>query len=244
MLEAAGATSAVLANERGQLLQVGQPDQADEHLVLPLVAGETSFGTLTLSGRQFSDEQRRIAKSLAAQAVIALENARLHSIVERQAQTDGLTGLASRRHFEETLVLELARAKRFGTPLSVVLADLDDFKAVNDRHGHAVGDLVLREFAAVVQHTLREVDLAGRWGGEEFALLLPGTDAQGGMQLAERLRTAIESRPVILPDGGTLDITASLGVSSYSGTSSAEELFEAADQALYRAKTSGKNQVK
>jgi diguanylate cyclase (GGDEF)-like protein len=242
--EAAGATSAVLANERGELLQVGQPDRADERLALPLVAGETSFGTLTLSGRQFSDEQRRLAKSLAAQAVIALENARLHSIVEREAHIDGLTGLASRRHFEETLARELARAKRFGTPLAIVLADLDNFKAVNDRHGHAVGDLVLREFAAVVQNTVREVDLAGRWGGEEFALLLPGTDARGGVQLAERLRTAIESRAVILPDGSALKITASLGVSSYSAASSAEELFDAADQALYRAKTSGKNQVK
>ncbi len=92
--------------------------------------------------------------------------------------------------------------------------------------------------------TIREVDLAGRWGGEEFALLLPGTDARGGMQLAERLRTAIESQAVILPDGSALKITASLGVSSYSAPGSVEELFEAADEALYRAKTSGKNQVK
>ena len=242
--EAAGATSAVLANERGELLQIGQPDPADERLALPLVAGETSYGTLTLSGRQFSDEQRRAAKSLAAQAVIALENARLHSIVERQAHTDGLTGLASRRHFEERLALELARATRFGTPLALVVADLDNFKAVNDRHGHAVGDLVLREFGAIVRNTVREVDLAGRWGGEEFAVLLPGTDTRGGMQLAERLRTAIESREVVLPDGSALKITASLGVSSYSAPGSVEELFEAADEALYRAKTSGKNQVK
>jgi diguanylate cyclase (GGDEF)-like protein len=242
--EAAGATSAVLANESGELLQIGQPDPADERLALPLVAGETSYGTLTLSGRQFSDEQRRAAKSLAAQAVIALENARLHSIVERQAHTDGLTGLASRRHFEERLALELARATRFDTPLALVVADLDNFKAVNDRHGHAVGDLVLREFAAVVRKTIREVDLAGRWGGEEFALLLPGTDARGGMQLAERLRAAIESQAVILPDGSALKITASLGVSSHSAPSSVEDLFEAADEALYRAKTSGKNQVK
>jgi diguanylate cyclase (GGDEF)-like protein len=242
--EAAGATSAVLANEHGELLQVGQPDRADESLALPLVAGETSYGTLTLSGPQFSDEQRRVAKSLAAQAVIALENARLHSIVERQAQTDRLTGLSSRRQFEETLALEFARARRFGTPLAIVLADLDDFKAINDQHGHAVGDLVLRQFAAVAQNTLREVDLAARWGGEEFALLLPGTDARGAVQLAERLRATIESGAVILPDGTALKITASLGASSYSAAISVEELFDAADQALYRAKTSGKNQVK
>jgi diguanylate cyclase (GGDEF)-like protein len=242
-LEAAGATSAVLANESGEVLQVGQPNEGDERLEVPLVAGQTSFGTLILSGPRFSEEQRRVAKSLAAQAVIALENARLHSVVERQARLDGLTGLANRRHFEETLALELARAKRFGTPLSIVLADIDDFKAVNDRHGHAVGDLALREFAVVVEKTHRDIDLAGRWGGEEFALLLPGTDARGAAQLAERLRAAIESHAIPLPDGASLWITASLGVSSYAAGGTVEDLFDAVDQALYRAKTSGKNRV-
>ena len=243
MLEAAGATSAVLATERGEVLHVGRPDDDDERLELPLVAGQTSFGTLILSGPRFGEEQLRVANSLAAQAVIALENARLHSIVERQALVDGLTGLANRRHFEDALALELARAKRFGTPLTIVLADLDDFKAVNDRHGHTAGDRVLREFAAVVLETLREVDLAGRWGGEEFALLLTGTDARGGAQLAERLRAVIHSRAILLPDGGTIGITASLGVSSYPAAGTAEELFDAADRALYQAKSRGKDRV-
>jgi GGDEF domain-containing protein/HAMP domain-containing protein len=224
-LEAAGATSAVLATERGEVLHVGHADDADERLELPLVAGQTSFGTLILSGPRFGEEQLQVANSLAAQAVIALENARLHSIVERQALADGLTGLANRRHFEDALALELARAKRFGTPLTVVLADLDDFKAVNDTHGHAVGDL------------------AGRWGGEEFALLLPGTDARGGAQLAERLRAATHSRTITLPDGATLRITASLGVASYPAAGTAEELFDAADRALYQAKSGGKDRV-
>jgi diguanylate cyclase (GGDEF)-like protein len=242
-LEAAGATSAVLATERGEVLQVGRPGDADKRLELPLVAGQTSFGTLILSGPQFGEEQLRVANSLAAQAVIAFENARLHSIVERQALVDGLTGLANRRHFEDTLALELARTKRFGTPLAVILADLDDFKAVNDTHGHAAGDIVLREFAMVIQETLREVDLAGRWGGEEFAILLPGTDVRGGAQLAERLRAAIHSRATRLPDGASVAITASLGVSSYPAAGTAEELFDAADRALYRAKSRGKDRV-
>ena len=230
-LEAAGATSAILADERGGVLQVGQPDEGDERLELPLVSGDTSFGTLILSRQRFTDEQLRVAKSLAAQAVVALENARLHSIVERQALVDGLTGLANRRHFEEALTLELARAKRFGTPFTIVLADLDDFKAVNDRYGHAVGDLVLREFATMVEETVRDVDLAGRWGGEEFALLLPGTDTDGGVRLAERVGTAVAARAIVLPDGTPLRVTASLGVSSYPAAATVEELFEAADQA-------------
>jgi len=242
-VEAAGATSAELTNERGEIVRVGQPDEADELLELPLVTGQTSFGTLTLRGPEFSTEQRRVANSLAAQAVVALENARLHSIVERQALVDGLTGLANRRQIEETLTLELARAKRFGIPFSIVIADLDDFKTINDRHGHAVGDLVLREFADLVRHTLREIDLAGRWGGEEFLLLLPSTDATGAAELAERIRTAIDSQAIHAPDGIPFKTTASFGVASYPAAGTAEELFTVADQALYRAKTLGKNRV-
>src|SRR5207253_2754182 len=123
-------------------------------------------GTLVLVGKEFSEEARMTANSLAAQAVVALENARLHGIVERQALIDNLTGLANRRHCEDALAAEVARAERFGTPLTIVFADLDEFKRVNDRHGHPCGDLVLREFAAVLRETVREADVAGRWGGE------------------------------------------------------------------------------
>ena len=119
------------------------------------------------------------AASLAAHAVVALENARLHGMVERQALVDGLTGLANRRAASDALHAEAARAERLETPLSIVLADLDGFKDVNDAHGHAVGDEVLQAFADVLRETLRESDVAGRWGGEEFLLLLPGADAEG-----------------------------------------------------------------
>ena len=102
---------------------------------------------------------------------------RLHRIVERQALLDGLTGLANRRQSEEALSAELHRAERLGGPLALVLADLDSFKGVNDRYGHPAGDTVLREFAQVLRATVREIDTAGRWGGEEFFVLLPGTTA-------------------------------------------------------------------
>src|SRR5207245_10539266 len=130
-------------------------------------------------------------RSRGSPAPGGLETARLHRIVERQALFDGLTGIANRRPLEDAFSHELARADRLGAPLALVLADLDDFKAVNDRHGHAVGDDVLREFASVLRATVREADVAGRWGGEEFVLLLPGTDAAGGAQLAERVRTSL-----------------------------------------------------
>jgi diguanylate cyclase (GGDEF)-like protein len=180
---------------------------------------------------------------LAAQVVIALENARLHRIVERQALLDSLTGLANRRSIEEALRSELARAARFGTPAALVLADIDDFKRVNDHHGHAVGDEVLREFADALRETLRESDTAGRWGGEEFALILAGTDADGGAALAERARVLIGERTVHLPGGEAVQVTASFGVAAFPECGETVALLEAADDALYEAKRRGKNQV-
>ena len=170
-----------------------------ERLELPLTAGRTTFGTLSLVGDVFDEEQRMTAGSLASHAAIALENARLHRIVERQALVDGLTGIANRRQCEDALTAEISRADRLGAPMTLVLADLDDFKAVNDVHGHTVGDDVLREFASVLKATVRDSDLAGRWGGEEFMLLLPGTDAAGRRQPrrpgADGPRGALVPRP-------------------------------------------------
>jgi diguanylate cyclase (GGDEF)-like protein len=135
----------------------------------------------------------------------------------------------------------VARAERFGTPLSVVLADLDRFKEVNDTHGHAIGDEALWTFADVLRETMREADVAGRWGGEEFLLLLPGADEDGASQLAERVRARLSARRIAgAPD---LRLTASFGVAEYVPESGAERLVGAADRALYQAKRAGKNRV-
>jgi diguanylate cyclase (GGDEF)-like protein len=181
--------------------------------------------------------------SLASHATIALENARLHRIVERQALVDGLTGIANRRQCEDSLTTETAQAERLGTPLTLVLADLDDFKAVNDVHGHAVGDDVLREFAEVLKATLRDSDLAGRWGGEEFLLLLPGADAEGGANLADRVRAGLAERSFLGRNGEVVTVTCSFGVAQHDPGGTKRDLFAAADQALYRAKRAGKNRV-
>jgi len=193
-VEATGAAGGILVSRAGDVVQIGYPEEGDQSLEVPLTAGNSlSFGTLILYGQGFSAEQRMTAASLAAQAVVALENARLHQIVERQASLDGLTGLANRRQSEDALAAELARAERLGGSVAIVLADLDGFKSVNDRYGHPSGDAVLREFAQVLRNSVREIDTAGRWGGEEFVVLLPGTDAAGGAKLAERLRRDLES---------------------------------------------------
>lgn len=227
----------------GELVKSGYPDKGIARIEVPLQAGHLNFGSLILFGDDFSDEDRMTAVSLASHAVVALDNARLHRIVERQALVDGLTGLANRRQCEETLASELARVQRFGGPLAIVVADLDWFKDVNDRHGHPSGDAVLREFAQLLNETVRDIDLAGRWGGEEFLVILPGTHLDGGAQVAERIRLALAGRIVLSADGSLIPVTASFGVAATPPASTAAELFSAADAALYEAKRNGKNRV-
>jgi diguanylate cyclase (GGDEF)-like protein len=242
-VEATDAAGARLLADDGTVVETGEPDSGGEQLGFDLMAGRTTFGTLTISGPSFDDEQRLAASSLASHAAIALENARLRRIVERQALVDGLTGIANRRQCEEALISEIARAERLGSSLTVVLADLDDFKAVNDAHGHAVGDDVLRTFAGVLRATVRESDLAGRWGGEEFLLLLPGAEAVGAAQLADRVREGFAERSSIGRDGEVVTVTCSFGVAQYRPGDGQRELFGAADRALYQAKRAGKNRV-
>jgi diguanylate cyclase (GGDEF)-like protein len=241
-VEATGATGASLAAD-DEVVEVGDPSADGERLVLSISAGKESFGTLSLVGESFSEEQQLTASSLASQAAIALENARLHRIVERQALVDGLTGIANRRQCEDALVSEISRADRLGTTLTLVLADLDDFKAINDLHGHATGDDVLREFASVLRATVRDSDLAGRWGGEEFLVLLPGADAVGAAQLADRVRSSLAERSFLGQGGRVVTVTCSFGVAEHTPGADERELFAAADRALYRAKREGKNRV-
>jgi diguanylate cyclase (GGDEF)-like protein len=242
-IEATSAAGGVLVGTSGSLVTAGYPDKGSERLEVPLQAGSINFGSLILFGDEFSHDDRMTAVSLASHAVVALDNARLHRIVERQALIDGLTGLANRRQCEETLADELARVERFGGPLAVVVADLDWFKDVNDRHGHPAGDSVLSEFAVLLQETVRDIDLAGRWGGEEFVLILPGTDLTGGAQVAERVRVALAGRVVLAVDGTPITISASFGVAAIPPAKTASELFAAADAAMYQAKRAGKNRV-
>ncbi|MDX6487634.1 MAG: hypothetical protein QOK13_249, partial [Gaiellaceae bacterium] len=149
----------------------------------------------------------------------------------------------NRRRFMETLEAEVRRAERFGAPLGLVLFDLDDFKLVNDRHGHQVGDLVLKKAGEVLLERIREVDLAARLGGEEFAVLLPGTDLAGAVSLAESLRLALSEAAVVATGGEDVRVTASFGVTEHSRERTGSDLLAVADGALYQAKDAGKNGV-
>jgi diguanylate cyclase (GGDEF)-like protein len=230
-----------------RITSIGSPTAADgERLVFSLDEdGEHGSGrrqiVLYPPRGGFSEADREVAAALVAQGRIALENARLHSVVRRQAVTDELTDLANRRRFMEVLHQEVARAARFGSSLALALCDLDNFKQINDRCGHQAGDDVLRAAAEVIRYRVRETDLPARVGGEEFAVILSGTDLAGAYSLAEQLRHDL-SEHVRVPAQDWV-VTASFGVAVLGEGQSAELLIGAADRALYRAKAEGRNRV-
>ena len=241
-----GAASARLVADGTELARAGAPRGGDPPLTIPLAAGSGNDGVLVLHpprGMEFDDDSIELAEWLAGRASIALQNAHLHRVTRQLATTDELTQLANRRQFDEALAAEVVRAERFRDPVAIVVADLDNFKEINDRFGHDVGDLVLRAFAAAIRTNVRDVDLPARYGGEEFTVLLPATDAEGGRQLAERLRTAVEELRLDSGGGGSVPVRSSFGVASYPAEPSAAALMRAADRALYRAKAAGKNRV-
>jgi diguanylate cyclase (GGDEF)-like protein len=173
-----------------------------------------------------------------------------NATLARLSTVDALTGLRNRRYLKELLSIEFLRARRYGTPLSVLMADLDHFKEVNDRYGHPAGDNVLRSVAEILLGSLRATDTGGRYGGEEILVVLPHNDAGGASVLAERWRCAVEQAELRVADGERIPVTISIGVSDYRGpgdcrteVASPDDLIAAADRALYRAKQKGRNRV-
>ena len=242
MVEATGASGGVVHGRNRELARAGDPDADARKLELPLTVAGDLFAKVVLTG-SFDDDQAETASLLATQAVVALENAELHTIVEQQALVDPLTGLANRRSLEESLAEEVSRAQRFQGDVCLVLADLDRFKVINDRCGHPTGDRALRAFAQTLKDVVREVDSAGRWGGEEFALILPGTGEAGGIALAERIRGALAACEIPAANGELVRLTASFGVAAYPESRDQAALVAAADQALYWAKRDGRDRV-
>lgn len=224
-------------------------DEAAGRLCVPLVTHDDLVGTLHLEGLvndagMEQDEQERLAVTVGEQLALALGNARLRESLRRQSVLDPLTGLFNRRHFDAALKRELARARRKGVPVALVVVDIDHFKRVNDGFGHAVGDAVLRTIAQQVRLGIREGDIACRYGGEEMVILLPECTAATAQARAEAMRLAIAA-VVPNPQGdGPERMTASFGVAAYPDHAhDAESLFWSADKALYRAKQQGRNRV-
>ena len=163
--------------------------------------------------------------------------------LEMVSRVDGLTQLFNRSHWQSRLSEEFSRAGRYLAPLSLIMFDLDHFKSVNDTHGHLGGDAVLVQVSGLIKNALRDSDIAGRYGGEEFGIILPNTNADGARVVAERLRANIESSPVPF-EKIQIPVTASLGIAEFHNTiSDPEDLIAHADSALYEAKESGRNRV-
>jgi diguanylate cyclase (GGDEF)-like protein len=216
-------------------------------LAVPILREHHLLGLVTAVDPEegaFSDDDVEALSALAVQAGVAIENARLHRVVERQAVTDALTGLANRRQFYEVLGREYERAQRFGQPVSLILLDIDDFKQINDSRGHLAGDAVLHSVAATLSEVIREIDLAARYGGEEFAVLLPQTGPDGAANLAERLRSEIAARSIRFGTDEITGVTASFGVAAGPVNEQTQiDLIASADAALYQAKREGKDRV-
>jgi diguanylate cyclase (GGDEF)-like protein len=213
---------------------------------LPLRGGDGGVAgalSLTIRGRRFGSDAGELLAYLAVQTAASLESIELNERLLRQATTDELTGLSNHRRFQEVLEREVRRAQRTGLPLSIALLDVDDFKGFNDQHGHQCGDQVLRAVGAVLRDRSRATDEPARYGGEEMAVILPGTDATGAAIVAEGLRRAIAALALPVADS-VLSVTASFGVAQL-GTDlpDREALIAGADAALYEAKRAGKNRT-
>jgi two-component system, cell cycle response regulator len=166
-----------------------------------------------------------------------------NAMLERISTTDTVTGMRTRRYVGELLAIEVLRASRYRTPLAVAMCDLDHFKRVNDGFGHPAGDVVLATTSDVIRRTLRATDTAGRYGGEEFLLVLPGIEGAGARALAERVRAAIEETEFDLGVEAPYPVTLSVGVATLCDGQGVEALVTAADEALYAAKAAGRNRV-
>ncbi len=212
-------------------------------LAVPVSGDGEPIGFLTIFTRSstptFGDEEVRELEELALRAGPAIENARRFREARQLADLDALTGLHNRRYFHETLAREVARAQRYERRLALIVFDLDDFKAINDRIGHLSGDAVLAEVAERVRDVVRSADVACRVGGDEFAVILPESALGDADQLYRRLQNAVSSRAV--SQAGRLFLSA--GIAELKPEDDATSFFERADEALYRAKESGKGQV-
>ncbi|MCL5036539.1 MAG: sensor domain-containing diguanylate cyclase [Chloroflexi bacterium] len=212
-------------------------------LCVPLKVYEEVIGVINItnkkSGRPFTNEDMTIIMALASQAAVAINNARLYEM----AVTDGLTKLYIRRHLLQRMEEELRRARRYKHPLSLLMIDIDHFKQFNDNFGHQAGDLVLIELAKLFKRIIRGTDMAGRYGGEEFCIVLPETDSEGAIAIGERLRKEIEEYELVY-DRQPIKVTISIGIATFpSHSMEMKELIRKADMALYASKDAGRNAV-
>lgn len=223
--------------------------RTNSFIAVPIGSGQDILGVVCVADRlddmPFSREDLAALRTLTAPAALAMSRERARRNAEdfaRAAVTDPLSGLFNRRYFHERLEEELDRARRHNTTVSLLMIDIDDFKGINDRFGHLAGDAVIRGVGEILKRSVRRFDLCTRFGGEEFAIVMPGSSAENSASVAERIRQRIETFRPSETDLTELRVTASIGMAVSQGAP-ARELIARADQALYDAKATGKNRL-
>lgn len=200
------------------------------------------FSAILRQGLAFSEQEERTFQRLCSHIALTLEKIELFDRVTELAIKDGLTGISNHRHIVNRLEAEIARSKRYGSNLSVIIFDIDNFKGINDRFGHLAGDQVLIKVAQVLANSVRNIDAVGRYGGEEFLVVLPETDGEAALTIAERVRGRIQDEDFVYEDQ-VMKLTLSGGVAGYSDEIEANRLIRIADDNLLAAKKQGKNMV-
>ncbi len=212
-----------------------------DYSIFPLKSKDENLGYLIYKGVSPKDIEKFMI--LANQFALTLRRSKLYKDVERLAITDSLTDVYTRRYFLERFEEEIKRAAAKKIKLSFIMLDVDHFKMVNDQFGHLTGDYVLKEISLIIKENIREIDFVGRYGGEEFCIVLPETDLEGAFLVAERIRKSAQDRLIKAYDA-SVRITLSLGISTFpSHGKQTDELIDKADWALYRAKTQGRNRI-
>ncbi|MDD3237261.1 MAG: sensor domain-containing diguanylate cyclase [Candidatus Gastranaerophilales bacterium] len=249
-----GIAGKVFAEKRSIITNLGQNDprfskanisaNVSSLICVPLVAKGEAIGVINITNKKnnrlFNKQDLEFIEALANQAAIAIDNAKLYEL----ATKDGLTKLYIYRHFYSLLETELKRAKRYRHVLSLLMMDIDNFKSINDTYGHLIGDRVLKEIAATIKNTVRNIDVPARYGGEEFTVILPETTSKDARIIAERLRQNIAKIAIPLDEATTIKPTISIGIAEFpTNAENEKELIDLADKALYKAKNDGKNCV-
>ena len=214
--------------------------------IVPLICQDSVVGVLNLAdkigNRSFTNEDVVIIELFSQLIGASLGNVRLFEKIQKQAVTDGLTGLANHRAFYETLEKELWRSRRYGGKISMIMIDVDNLKKVNDTYGHRIGDSVIKAVSVGIKESIRQIDTAARYGGDEFGVILPNTLLEDAVMVAQRILDTV-SRSSVVYNGEMIPVSVSVGLGQYDSTSTPEDITSRSDEALYSAKQSGKNNI-
>ncbi len=215
-------------------------------IIAPLICQNRVVGVLNLTDRvdggEFHGAEVSVMELFRQLVGASIGNVSLFEKTQKQAQTDGLTGMCNHRTFYETLETELRRSQRYGGQISIIMADIDNLKPINDNFGHRAGDLAIRQISRRIRACIRQIDIAARYGGDEFAIILPNTALEDAVHVAERMVKMVSSSPITW-DHNKIDLSVSIGVGQYSGDCCPGDVTRATDEAMYEAKQGGKNRV-